>query len=268
MRKHDFLLIAALAIVVVGCGRTASKEGSGVNEATQDTSILAEQAGGVAEEATDEKYLITNNSVGYFRFGGAWQEYAKKEYNYSFVESYGSCVDACCDGGFDLGSASAIDEYGRIETPEITIATVLYEESESFDDRIERRKHKNNKEVFYVSSENCKGWYWRDKANYFVVYSQMFKTKEGIGVGTTLDEIEAKIGKLQFHVGWIEEDMNALQVVIKSYPNVSFILDVDDYKGDWEELSLMNGYENTLKTSDFKKDTKIRRLVVRQAETN
>jgi hypothetical protein len=62
-------------------------------------------------------------------------------------------------------------------------------------------------------------------------------------------------------VGWIEENVNALQVVIKSYPNTSFILDIDDYKGNWENISLTED-ENSLKVSDFKENTKIKRLIV------
>ena len=66
---------------------------------------------------------------------------------------------------------------------------------------------------------------------------------------------------MDFNIGWIEEDENALRVVIKSYPNIEFILDVNDYNGNWEDISLLRD-ENSLTISDFKKNTKIKRLIV------
>ena len=213
------------------------------------------------EEHSQSKFLITNGSVGFFEIGGSWQNSAKNDYNYKSIQDYGSCIDACCDGGFDLGRNLIVNKYGRAINPEITIGAILFEESSSFDDESERNKYKNNKDVFYISSDNCSGWYWNDKINYVIVYSDLFKTKEEIGVGTTLEEAEDKFGKLGFYVGWIEEDGNALKVVIKSYPNISFILNINDYKGDWDDINLTED-KNSLKVSDFKQNTKIKRLII------
>lgn len=265
MKKFKFLLISTTLILATSCGQQSSKDDETVNEQTQakeNISQIEEQSGDVAEESFEDKFLITNNSVGYFKIGGSWQNSAKNDYNYKYVQGYGTCTDACCDGGFALGSNLVINEHGWAENPEIEIGALIYKSSDSFDDERERNKYKNNKDVFYISSDNCSGWYWNDKINYLLIYSEKFKTKEGIGVGTTLEKLEEKYGNLHFYVGWIEEDENALQVVIKSYPNISFILDIDDYKGNWEEISLKE-YENSLKVFDFKKDTKLQRLILK-----
>ena len=201
-------------------------------------------------------YLVTNNSVGYFKIGESWQNFAKNNYAYKSVQGFGTCTDACCDGGFNLGKVISNGKDGQtIEKPEITIGALDFGES------ISKTEHKGNPNVFYISSDNCNGWYWKDKINYIIIYSEIFKTKEGIGVGSNLAELQEKLGKIQFYVGWIEEQENALQITVKSYPNIQFILDVDDYKGNWEDISL-KGDKNAITISDFKKDTKIKRLIV------
>ena len=201
-------------------------------------------------------YLVTNNSAGYFKIGGSWQNFAKNNYAYKSVQGFGTCTDACCDGGFNLGTVISNGKDGQtIEKPEITIGALDFGKSKS------KTEHKGNPNVFYISSANCNGWYWKDKINYIIIYSEIFKTKEGIGVGSTLEELQEKLGKLQFYVGWIEEQENALQITVKSYPNIQFILDVDDYKGNWEDISLKLD-KNSFTISNFKKDTKIKRLVV------
>lgn len=214
-------------------------------------------------ETTDNSFLVTNNSVGFFTIGDSWQKTAKDKYQYKYVQGIGFCVDACCKGGFDLGTDIIEDENGKeIETVAITIGASDFEESESFDDETESKKYENNPNVFYVSSDNCKGWYWTDSISYIIVCSDLFRTKEGIGVGSTLEEMQKVAGKFEINIGWIEEDINAIQLKISSYPNINFILDADDYKDGWEELSKIAGNENSLTIADFKKDTKIRRLIV------
>ena len=82
-------------------------------------------------------------------------------------------------------------------------------------------------------------------------------------MSTTLEDVQKKLGKLVFNIGWIEEDENAVQINTSSYHNIGFVLDADDYIGGWEELSNFMGEENTLTISDFKDNTKIKRIIVR-----
>lgn len=202
----------------------------------------------------EDKLLITNNSVGYFKIGDPWQNIAKNEYKYQSVQGYGTCSDACCDGGFALGIKLVVNKYGWVENPEITIGALPFKGS----------NYKNNKDVFYVKSDNCSDWYWNDKIDYLVIYSEAFKTKEGIGVGTTLEKVKETLGKVVINIGWLEEDRNAIQVKIESYPNIVFILNVEDAIGGYEKLSTLEG--NAI-ISDFKKNTKIKRLLI-NSKTN
>jgi hypothetical protein len=102
MKKFNFLLISTTLILATSCEQS-SKDDETVNEQTQakeNISQIEEQSGNVAEENLEDKFLITNNSVGYFKIGGSWQNSAKNDYNYKYVQGYGTCTDACCDGGF------------------------------------------------------------------------------------------------------------------------------------------------------------------------
>jgi hypothetical protein len=205
----------------------------------------------------DIKYLITDTSVGHFIHNNPWQNIAKNIYNFQFLEGYGKCHDACCDGGYLLGNKIIDSEYGQtIEFPELTIGAVSFDKNNE-----DPSTHKNNPNVFFVLTDNCPGWYLKDKINYVVVYSEQFRTKEGVGVASTLEMAEALFSKLDFYIGWIEEDSDALNFTVKQYPNIEFILDIEDYKGNWEDISLQ-GEDNTLKILDFKKNTKIQRIIV------
>ncbi|MCX7943324.1 MAG: hypothetical protein N2746_02290, partial [Deltaproteobacteria bacterium] len=127
-----------------------------------------------------EKYLITNNSVGYFKIGGNWMEIAEKEYKYDFVEGYGICIDGCCSGGYGLGKQIVIEKDGNkmIDSLHLIIVTQGVEENKVID--------KNDKSIFFVESDNCPGWYYKDKIDTIMVMSDLFKTKEGIKVGSRL----------------------------------------------------------------------------------
>jgi hypothetical protein len=256
MKNSKLSLAAVVSMLLTNCGQNSQ------TQTTANITLNAEQTENVLHKNLEEKFLITNTYVGYFRPGNSWQNISINDYNYEYIQSYGSCQDGCCDGGFSLGNKLVENEYGFVTNPAVTIGAAPYAESEFIEDDYERKNaHKNNKDVFYIDGSNCSGWYWKDKIRYLVIYSGAFKTKEGIGVGSTLEEIKEKFGKLQFYVGWIEEDENALRVLIKSYPKISFILKVDDYKGDWEKISNI-GEENSLSISDFRENTKIDRLTL------
>ena len=239
-----------LLFFVVSCQprNNTSSQNSKVDSLQDSSKNIA-----VVKEDVD-KYFITNDAVGYFKIGESWQHIAEEKYSYVFSQGYGICVDACCDGGYVLGLK--MDKDGVfIEDGLLTIGCARFDDDES------EAKHKSNNSVFYISSDNCKAWYWKDKISYIFLYSDLFKTKDGIGVGTTLEDLHQKFGNIQFDIGWIEEDPNAFQIKLADYPNIQFILDVEDYKGDLDMISL-TGLENKLKLSDFKPKTKIARILV------
>ena len=201
-------------------------------------------------------YLLTNYSVGYFKIDDSWQNIAKNKYDFKSIQGFGTCIDACCDGGFDLGKVITNSDYGMwIENPVITIGASSFSKSAS------ETQYKSNPNVFYISSDNCNGWYWKDKISYLVVYSAVFKTKEGIGVGTTLEKVQELLGKVVINIEEGFEAPNTVQFKINSYPNIEFILDEEDAIGGWEKLGSVEGKTATI--SDFKKNTKIKRIIIR-----
>lgn len=260
MKNLNLLLIGALGILLLGCGQNSAKN----NEINNDNNkFLIESGrqesenniGSIITEFSDEKTLITNNSVGYLKIGAAWQNSAKNDYNYNINQSYGSCIDGCCDGGFLLEKNDQDLSETAGDAIQLTIGAMDFDYNDSQD------AHSGNSDVFYISSDNCKGWYWKDKINYIVIYSDLFKMKEDIGVGTTLEKVQEKFGKLIFDIGWIEEDVNALKIVLDPYPNISLILDINDFKDNWEIISA-KGKENKLTISDFNKNTTIKRIII------
>lgn len=266
MRINKYLLITTLSIIFISCGQNSTTNKDNLNKEThpptqidKDTSFVEVQTDETKNEEVEAKYLITNNSVGNIKIGGPWQKSVKLDYDYEVHQGFGSCGDGCCDGGFGLGKKLIVTDWGWVENPEIIIGALLFEDAELFDDEKNKNKYKNNKNVFYSSSDNCSGWYWKDKVNYVLIFSEVFKTKEGIGVGTTLEKMKETFGNVVINVGWIEEDPNAIRVKVNSYPNIKFIIDVDDAVGGYENF---NPEGESAKISDFKKNTKIRRIIV------
>lgn len=249
MRPFCIITCLVAGLAVLSCGPGSADQASGAADST-DSGIYA------VGDPADLKYLITDNSVGYFRLGGSWQDMAITKYGYRSIQRYGRCTDACCDGGFLLGNKIVNGDYGKeMADLQVVIGAAVFSESQS------ETEFKDSPGVFYSSSPNCNAWYWSDKINYLDVASEQFHTKENMGAGSTLAEMQTAFGKLDFYVGWIEEDLNALQISVKAYPNIRFIVSVDDYKGNWEDID-MAGDKNSLSPADFKSGTKIRSLMV------
>lgn len=205
--------------------------------------------------AVDGKFLISNKAVGHFELGPPWRDLAKNDYGYEFVQEYGVCVDACCDGGFLLGDQIVPGEQGKtIRNPELTIGAMRVEIEPEV-------SHPDDPNLFFVPSANCDGWYHKDMARYIIVHSGTYRIREGIGVGSTLKEVEEKFGPLKFYAGFIEEDPHALQVVIREYPNLQFVLDVEDYSGNWTKISSTE-MENSITISDFRSSARIRNIIL------
>ncbi|MCL2329347.1 MAG: hypothetical protein FWC39_12650 [Bacteroidetes bacterium] len=267
--KKTVIILSVIALIASGCGQNTTKQVETVNnEITNEQKEESTQSENEQINSSN-KFLITNNSAGYFTIGGSWQDFARNKYQYEFVQGYGTCVDACCNGGFQLGNGIIKNDWNEqvLKDLKLTIGALRFEVcDESLSDKINAKKHKNNPDVFYVSSDNCKGWYWKDKISFMILYSDLFKTKEGVGVGTTLEDAQKKLGILPFYVGWLEENPDAVQICTRLYPNITFILDPNDYANGWEELStFMGNDDNSLTISDFKPNTQIKRIIIRGA---
>ena len=248
-------IIALWAFAAISCSND-KPDASHVQTGYLGTEITEKSA---VQESQD--YLITRNSVGRFKIGGPWRALAKSVYGYDFIEGYGICVDACCDGGYSLGNNLQKDEYGFVDEQEMTIGATLVADLPFDATPAQNQKYRNNPNLFSVHSDNCGGWYEKDKIDYVVVHTPKFKTQEGIGVGTTLEELEKKYGKLEIFIGWVEEDDNAIKVIIKDYPNIGFIIDEDSLIKDWEEMSMQRA-DDKWDISDFKPKTPIVRVMV------
>lgn len=240
MKKKSLLLLPIFGILLLSC-----ENGSQKNNESSNTDSLTAVTDSVIIAAP---FLITNSSVGYFQIGENWQNIAKSKYNYQPVQGYGLCSDACCDGGFNLQKSTA-----TAENIDITIGALRFGESQS------ESEHKNNPDVFYSSSDNCSGWYFKDKMSYMVIYSEEFKTKEAIGAGSTLENVKEKFEQVNIEIGLLEEDQNAIRLKLNAYPNIDFILDVEDAIGGYEKISTVG---QTASISDFKPNTKIKRLII------
>ncbi|MCO6498275.1 MAG: hypothetical protein J5I50_11515 [Chitinophagaceae bacterium] len=256
MKIFYLLLISAYGTMMYSCNQnTGSKTGTETQHASDSVNDLTGLSA-TAEESIDPRFLVTNRSVGLFEIGKAWQDIATKDYAFQFIQGYGSCIDGCCDGGFLAGDKIVTEESVKtIQNPEITIGAELFEKGGT------STKYKNDPDVFYVTSDNCNGWYRKDRVSYITIYSTRFKTKEGIGVGTTLHEVQRKFGSLSFYVGWIEEEGGAIRVLLKPYPNVKFYLDIEDYTGNPDDID-MSGIDNSLTIANFKPGTKIQGMTV------
>ena len=255
------LIFFLLIIIAIVSNRTKKPEDSVL--APDSTLYKVDTVSTVvqAEKPIDEKYLITDNSVGLFKLGSSWQSFATNDYSYNYVQGFGRCRDGACDGGFDLGDNIVNGENGpKIENLKLTIGATLFEASESDDIELESNKYKDNPNVFYISSSNSSGWYLKDEINYMIIFSDVFKTKEGIGVGTNLEKVKETYDNLSINVGWVEEDVDAVYFKLDSYPNIDFILDADDAIGGYDFLSTHEG--QTISVSDFKENTKIKRIII------
>lgn len=251
LHKYMFLI----SFLLIGFSSCVTPEVKNFSSTEVDTLISINEDTNKEDivEIESDIYLITSSSVGFFKLGSSWQNTAE-EYNYESIQGYGTCVDACCDGGFHLGKNLVVNEYGWAENPEIIIGAIRFNETKN------RSKLEANKQIFYVESDNCPDWYWMDSINNITIYSEIFRTVEGIGVGTTLEEVNATNGIVNISIGWLEEDNNAIKLILPEYPNLDFILDMEDALGGYEKLSTI-GEKADMKA--FKENTKIKRIIVK-----
>lgn len=214
------------------------------------------------DDLIDDRFLITNSSVGYFRVGGSWRSVAKRDYKYLYIQKYGTCVDECCDGGFSLGYNEVDGEEGKtIENLHVIIGAVPFDEDGS------EHQYDNNPDVFYVSTSNCHGWYWKNKISYIKIFSDFYRLREKVGAGSLLRDFKSKFGTLHFNLGWITEDPEALYFTVDVYPEINFVLDVDDCKYSLYDSSVSDDFKAKMSDDEkiismFKEGTRVWYIVV------
>jgi hypothetical protein len=239
-------------VLVLGCqGSTEPGKGTSQAPGWQDSSVAPTEV--VSSEVSNPKminkdFIIQSKRVGRFLLDKPWRATAAS-YGFDYTQGFGECIDACCNGGFHLFKKGNPDHVW------LTVGAM------PFDLEADESRYAKRKDVFFVTSDNCSGWYKGDHVFNFQLYDKAFQTIEGVGVGTSLAECERIFGTLDFQVGWIEEDANALFFMVDLYEGVGFILDAEDYKEGWEALSYREE-KGPLKVSDFKSTTVIQRIVI------
>lgn len=239
-----------------------------VTKVSSYTSIDKHSTFSQNSEQKEEKYLVTNNSVGLFKIGGTCLDIAKNDYNYDFIQRDGDLFnDACNNIGYDLGYNIVNDENGpKIKYPKITISGMLYEFAEDYNHKINSKKYENNPNLVYDSTSiYSNGWYWKDKIGSIIVLSHVFKTKEGIGVGTNINKVKELFGDFSIYSSW--HIGNVFHFKIEAYPNLVFDIDGDDAIRGYEFYN-QNGspIDPSLSVSDFKENAKIKRILINDFE--
>lgn len=99
------------------------------------------------------------------------------------------------------------------------------------------------------------GKYLNDIAGEIMIFSDKFKTEEGIGVGSFIGEFTEKYPDYEL---WYTYVSDSYVLDRKSQIGQQFLLDPNDFIGD--ESKLYGGDMVTLKPSDFKEGSKIKKI--------
>jgi len=156
-----------------------------------------------------DPYLITNNGAGYFLLGGIISDFPSR-YNYEAEEGEIYGVDADDAGGLYIKDGNSVAIV-------ITYQYAMYD--------TENTKYANNdSDLFHVPDGNTAGWYYKNTIDELELLSPDFKTAEGIGVGSTIEEMKSKYDLTSNIYMVMGEELCAL-VTAKQYPNLTFEID-------------------------------------------
>ena len=229
----------------------------------------------IKEEFQRSQYLITNNSAGYFRINGIVSEINNKYYQLGYHVGGINMVDAATVAGSfldkDYDNVDEKIEGCMMPYPDenaiISFENKYYRPDEDGNPSDEELKKNTN--IYHIQCENSDSWYYKDSIDAIVIRSELFKTKEGIGVGSTFEELKEAYGVLLLHIGWIESD-ERVQVRATQYPMVRFIFmeeDVTVFAPDKEEDDAEyreSGFNGCRKEdgSGLKPNSKIWRIII------
>lgn len=93
-------------------------------------------------------------------------------------------------------------------------------------DKNETPYSKHRDKYIFVESDNCSGFYFRNISESISETCELFKTPEGIGVGSTFKELHDAYPDLKYNYGDADgECFNNIEV--KDNPNITFFFDCD-----------------------------------------
>lgn len=233
---YRILIVAVSALFLAICGQKAVKAENNHKVKIVDDPSLFLVKDSFNSDVDDQKeilppnlskYLITDSTVGYFLLGNAWRYVAKTSYQYDFLQSCAGSFDGSCEGGFGIGRNLKLNESNVCENADLVIGADIY--YGGWGSSTDSNLFKGNPNTFFVASDNNNSWYWVDKIGYIVVQSEKFKIKEGIGVGSTIRDVEQIFGEFMINF-WAGDGGTEVNFRLKSYKNVVFLLDEHDFK--------------------------------------
>ena len=81
---------------------------------------------------------------------------------------------------------------------------------------------KDSLKYTFSKSDNCTGFYYRDSISRIEVYSEIFKTKEGIGIGSTVSDLQQEFTGLEGIYG-VDPDGKCINYIkVTEYPRILF----------------------------------------------
>ncbi len=173
-----------------------------------------EDSAPIVETEEKQPFLITKYSAGFFTLGDTIgnliQYYGWKEEE---MEYYG---DGCL-----IPYRYVRSDTGEVIELSYTFAGVKGDENEEL--------YKSDTiKYMYVESDNCGGYYNRNKINGITILSDKFRTKEGIGVGSTFSELEAAYTIIDATCYENADGMIFTMVSVNEYPNMTFYFSNND----------------------------------------
>lgn len=232
MKNIPLFCVAMLTMLSCNSKGTTSQENQNDNVVEQQT---VEQQTIESEpqnvETIDSKFLITNTSIGLFSQNSNWSEdYQTYGYNKGNSEE---CVDACCFGTTVFWKSNESKE-----NPSIVLYNKYFEDEQTADSikmdyDAYSTVYSSRNDLFFVGSDNCSDWYYKNLITACAVYSSDFKTQENIGVGSGVEDFLKAFDKAYITIGWIEEDADAIQLSTDKYPNLAFIVNSELFNVDW-----------------------------------
>lgn len=102
MKIINFSPFLVVGYILFGSGMNSRKLEEGGSLTKTEIAAMDETI-----QQTTDQYLIPDSLVGLFSFGNSWQQIAKEVYQFEYIQGYGNCMDACCEGNFILGQKSS-----------------------------------------------------------------------------------------------------------------------------------------------------------------
>lgn len=181
---------------------------------TQIPNSEEEEFAPIIETEEKQPFLITKYSAGFFTLGDTignliqYYEWKEEEMEYY------------CDG------CLIPYRYVKSNTGEVIELSYAFAGGKGIED--EELYKSDTINYMYVESDNCGGYYNRNKIESMAILSDKFRTKEGIGVGSTFSELETTYTTTDATCYENVDGMIFTTVSVNEYPNMTFYFSNND----------------------------------------